>query len=60
LGALMEQNKSYLGYKPKDNNLVKLAQYLHVKNADKTANNANNNKMTTLLTKNSPLKNKRF
>jgi hypothetical protein len=56
----MEQNKSYLGYKPKDNNLVKLAQYLHVKNADKTANNANNNKITTLLTKNSPLKNKRF
>lgn len=56
----MEQNKSYLGYRPKDNNLVKLAQYLSIKNANKAVKNADNSKVTTLLTKNSPLKNKRF
>jgi hypothetical protein len=56
----MEQNRSYLGYRPKDNNLTKLAQYLSAKSANKTLNNADNSKVTTLLTKNSALKNKRF
>jgi hypothetical protein len=56
----MEQNKSYIGYKPKNTNLTKLAQYLSAKNADKALKNADNSKVTTLLTKNSALKNKRF
>ncbi len=32
-------NKTYLGYKPKDDNVVKLAQYLAVKNAFKDNKN---------------------
>jgi hypothetical protein len=59
MGALMEQNKSYIGYKPKDNNLVKLAQYLRVKNADKTVKNAGQAK-TISLSQNKILQNKRF
>jgi hypothetical protein len=55
----MEQNKSYLGYKPKDNNLVKLAQYLRVKNADKTVKNAELTKSIS-LSQNKVLQNKRF
>lgn len=55
----MEQNKSYLGYRPKDNNITKLAQYLRVKGADKAQNNAVNNKFTNLAL-NKILKNKRF
>jgi len=59
MGNLMEQNKSYLGYRPKDNNITKLAQYLRVKGADKAQNNAVNNKFTNLAL-NKILKNKRF
>lgn len=55
----MEQNKSYLGYKPKDNNLVKLTQYLRAKNGDKTVKNAEVTKSIS-LSQNKILKNKRF
>jgi hypothetical protein len=55
----MEQNKSYLGYRPKDNNVTKLAQYLRVKGADKAQNNASNAKFTNLAS-NKILRNKRF
>lgn len=51
--------KTYIGYQPKKDNLVKLAQYLMVKNADKTNKNANSTKLTKLST-NQILKNKRF
>ena len=33
-------NKTYLGYRPKNENLTKLAQYLSIKGADKTVKNA--------------------
>ena len=56
-------NKTYLGYKPKDNNVAKLAQYLRAKqplvsalSADK---NALNNRFTS-LSQNKILSNKRF
>lgn len=55
----MEQNKKYYGYKPKDDNLVKLAQYLTVKNAKSIDKNALNERVTKLST-NKVLKNKRF
>ena len=52
-------NKTYLGYRPKNENLTKLAQYLSIKNADKTAKNANQTKSIS-LSENKVLKNKRF
>jgi hypothetical protein len=52
-------SKSYLGYRPKQDNLVKLTQYLTAKNADKTNKNVSLNKLTKLST-NQVLKNKRF
>lgn len=55
----MEQNKSYLGYRPKDNNVTKLAQYLRVKNAVTAVKNASNAKFTSLAS-NKILSNKRF
>ena len=55
----MEQNKTYYGYKPKEDNLVKLAQYLRVKGALPNGINALNDKVTKLST-NKVLKNKRF
>ena len=56
MGAL---NKSYLGYKPKDDNLVKLARYLTAKNALKTDKTKANNKFEN-LSSNKIMKNKRF
>ena len=60
---MTEQNKSYLGYAPKHNNVTKLAQYLRNKqplvsalSADK---NAVNNRFTS-LSQNKILSNKRF
>ena len=41
-------NKSYLGYKAKDDNVVKLAQYLRVKGALSNDKNALNNKFIKL------------
>lgn len=55
----MEQNKKYYGYKPKDNNLVKLQHYLQVKNANQTQKTQITDKTPKLLT-NQVLKNKRF
>jgi hypothetical protein len=52
-------NKTYLGYKPKDDNLVKLTQYLRAKNALSTDKNAKNTKFTNLAS-NKILRNKRF
>ena len=52
-------NKTYLGYKPKDNNVTKLAQYLRVKGALSAGKNALNAKFTNLAS-NKILRNKRF
>ena len=52
-------NKTYLGYKPKDNNVTKLAQYLRVKGALTAPKNALNAKFTNLAS-NKILRNKRF
>ena len=52
-------NKTYIGYKPKDNNLVKLERYITLKNTIKLYKNVTNDKMTKLST-NQVLKNKRF
>jgi hypothetical protein len=59
MGYLMGQNKTYYGYKPKEDNLVKLAQYLRVKGALSNDKNALNDKVTR-LSSNKVLKNKRF
>jgi hypothetical protein len=60
MGSKMSDlNKSYLGYRPKQDNLVKLTQYLTSKNADKTNKNVSLNK-STKLSSNQVLKNKRF
>ena len=55
----MEQNKTYLGYRPKDNNITKLAQYLRAKGALPAQKSAVNNKFTNLAS-NKILRNKRF
>ncbi len=52
-------NKTYLGYKPKDDNVVKLAQYLAVKNTFKDSKNAKS-KQYTKLSSNKIMNNKRF
>jgi hypothetical protein len=59
MGDLMEQNKTYLGYRPKDNNITKLAQYLRAKGALPAQKSAVNNKFTNLAS-NKILRNKRF
>ena len=55
----MERNKIYLGYKPKDDNIVKLTQYLRAKGALTAPKNAVNVKFTNLAS-NKILRNKRF
>jgi len=55
----MEQNKTYIGYRPKNNNVTKLAQYLRAKGALSAQKNAVNAKFTN-LTSNKILSNKRF
>jgi hypothetical protein len=55
----MDNINKFYGYQPKQDNLVKLAQYLTAKNADKANKNGNLNKLTKLST-NQVLKNKRF
>ena len=55
----MERNKTYLGYRPKNENLTKLVQYLTAKNGSKTVKNALNAKFAN-LSSNKVLKNKRF
>jgi hypothetical protein len=52
-------NKTYLGYRPKDDNVVKLAQYLASKNGSKTVKSASNTKFAN-LSSNKIMKNKRF
>jgi hypothetical protein len=52
-------NKSYLGYKAKDDNVIKLAHYLRVKGVLSNDKNALNNKFTK-LSSNKIMKNKRF
>ena len=52
-------NKTYLGYKPKDDNIVKLTQYLRAKGALTAQKNALNTKFTS-LSQNKILSNKRF
>ena len=49
-------NKTYLGYRPKDDNVVKLAQYLAVKN-DFKANKNTKNKQYTKLSSNKIMNN---
>ena len=55
----MEQNKTYLGYRPKNNNVTKLAQYLRAKGALPAQKNAVSAKFTNLAS-NKILSNKRF
>ena len=55
----MEQNKTYYGYKPKENNLTKLQRYLLTKNVKQTDKKQINDKVAKLST-NQVLKNKRF
>lgn len=52
-------NKTYLGYKPKDDNIVKLTQYLRAKGALTAPKNALSTKFTNLAS-NKILRNKRF
>lgn len=52
-------NKTYYGYKPKEDNLAKLQRYLLSKNADKTQINSKSTKVAN-LSSNKVLKNKRF
>ena len=52
-------NKSYLGYKAKDDNVIKLAQYLRVKGVLTAPKNALNDKFTK-LSSNKIMKNKRW
>jgi len=59
MGYLMEQNKIYYGYKPKENNLTKLQRYLLTKNVKQTDKKQINDKVAKLST-NQVLKNKRF
>jgi hypothetical protein len=56
----MEQKKSYLGYKPKKDNLVKLTEYLAVKTNFNAVNLTDKNKVTKCTAQNNILKNKRF
>ena len=51
--------KTYLGYKPKEDNITKLAKYLASKNAKSTAKNASNAKFAN-LSSNKIMNNKRF
>lgn len=51
-----KQNKSYLGYAAKSQNVTKLQRYLSTKNASTAVKNANK----TLGKKSDILKNKRF
>ena len=55
----MKKNKSYLGYKPKEDNVTKLAQYLASKNAKTTVKSASNAKFAN-LSSNKIMNNKRF
>ena len=55
----MEQNKTYYGYKPKDDNLVKLQRYLLTKNAKQTDKKQTNDRVAK-LSSNKVLQNKRF
>ena len=55
----MEQNKTYYGYKPKEDNLVKLQRYLLNKNAKQTDKKQINDRVAK-LSSNKVLQNKRF
>ena len=55
----MERNKTYIGYAPKDDNIVKLTQYLRAKGVLTAPKNALNTKFTNLAS-NKILRNKRF
>lgn len=52
--------KAYIGYKPKDTNIVKLSEYMRVKNKDKRVTSPTLNQSIQTVKKNSPLKNKKF
>jgi len=52
-------NKTYYGYKPKEDNLAKLQRYLLSKNANKTVKTQVNEKVAK-LSSNKVLQNKRF
>jgi len=57
------QNKTYIGYKPKKENIIKLSEYVvkRGKSVDSPVQTTNTNiKSPTALIKQSPLKNKRF
>lgn len=55
----MEQNKTYYGYKPKEDNLVKLQRYLLNKTTKQTDKKQINDRVAK-LSSNKVLQNKRF
>ena len=54
---MAQLNKTYVGYKPKDDNITKLASYLRIKNVNSTKSNVSR---TTPNNQQNILKNKRF
>jgi hypothetical protein len=55
----MTQNKTYIGYKPKKENIVKLSEYVS-KRKNNREEPTSSTQLTSLMKKQSPLKNKRF
>lgn len=60
MGIVIMDKKAYIGYKPKDINVVKLSEYMRVKNKDKRVTSPTSGKSIQTVNKNSPLKNKKF
>lgn len=56
----LSKNKSYLGYRPKSDNIIKLTQYMRTKGAVSAVKQRGNTKGTIGGASNDPLKNKRF
>ena len=54
---MAQLNKTYVGYKPKDDYITKLASYLRIKNVNSTKSNVSR---TTPNNQQNILKNKRF
>jgi len=54
---MKQLNKTYIGYKPKDDNITKLARYLRTNNVNSTTANVSR---TTPNNQQNILKNKRF
>jgi len=56
----MNKDKTYYGYKPKQTNVVKLNEYMRVKNQDKRDNSIISKQATSPMRKKAVLKNKKF